>query len=107
MRHLMFAAALALSSALVPASANAQDALVQVKADAGDGRIVLTLPRPEMNGIAARYIYIAQVETGLGSAAVIGSVEAAGPAPLLTVSALSSAGSALGQGACAQRPAPP
>lgn len=70
MRHLMFAAALGLSSALVPATAYAQDALLPVAAGEQDGKIMLTLPKPDTGGIAARYIYIAQVETGLGSAAV-------------------------------------
>ena len=70
MRYLMFAAALALSSALVPMPVVAQDTLLPVKAGIEDGKIVLTLPKPAADGIAARYIYIAQVETGLGSAAV-------------------------------------
>ena len=70
MRHLMFAAALSLSSALVPATAYSQDTLLPVAAGEQDGKIVLTLPRPGADGIAACYIYIAQVETGLGSAAV-------------------------------------
>ncbi|UIP05833.1 zinc-dependent metalloprotease [Erythrobacter sp. SDW2] len=70
MRHLMIAAALSLSSALVPVVAYAQDTLLPVVAGEQDGKIMLTLPKPGADGIAARYIYIAQVETGLGSAAV-------------------------------------
>ena len=70
MRHLVLAAALAVSSALVAPDALARDALVEIAANESDGKIVLTLPAPGEDGIAARYIYIAQVETGLGSAAV-------------------------------------
>ena len=69
MKVLALAAALAVSSALVPAHALAQDALVEVKAGAEDGTVMLTLPRPNEDGIAARYLYVAQIETGVGSAA--------------------------------------
>ena len=48
----------------------AQAPLLPVSAQQEDGKIMLTLPKPGEDGIAARYIYIAQVETGLGSAAV-------------------------------------
>ncbi|WP_284125385.1 zinc-dependent metalloprotease [Parerythrobacter aestuarii] len=70
MRPLVFAAALALSTALSPTIIHAQDGLLQISAEVDDGTIKVTLPKPGEDGIAARYIYIAQVETGLGSAAV-------------------------------------
>ncbi len=70
MRHLMFAAAFGLSSIFVSGPAMAQDQLLPVAPGERDGKIVLTLPKPASDGIAARYVYIAQVETGLGSAAV-------------------------------------
>lgn len=70
MRHLVFAAGLALSIALAPMAVKAEDELLAVESGTEDGKITLTLPRPGKDGIAARYIYIAQVETGLGSAAV-------------------------------------
>lgn len=43
---------------------------MSVDANATDGTITMTLPAPGADGVAAQYIYIAQVETGLGSAAV-------------------------------------
>lgn len=72
MRFVFLAAALLASSCLAAPSA-ADDGggpLIKVAANATDGKIEVTLPRPGADGIAARYIYIAQVETGLGSAAV-------------------------------------
>lgn len=71
-KSILAAALLATASALAPASSLAQDAppLVSVEADRDDGAIVMTLPRPDADGVAAEYIYIAQIETGLGSAAV-------------------------------------
>lgn len=74
MKNFVLAAALVATSALVSPAALAADddgdPLVDVSTNLADGRIMVTLPAPDAEGIAARYIYIAQVETGLGSAAV-------------------------------------
>lgn len=71
-RTILAAALWATASTLAPVAALAQgDApLVDVAADTTEGTIMMTLPAPGADGVAARYIYIAQVETGLGSAAV-------------------------------------
>lgn len=65
-------AALLAASALIPVTAVAQDAapMVSVAADQSEGAIMMTLPAPAEGGVAAQYIYLAQIETGLGSAAV-------------------------------------
>ena len=70
MRHFAFAASLALATAPTAGPASAEDRLIEVSTETEEGSIMLTLPRPDADGIAARYIYLAQVETGLGSAAV-------------------------------------
>ena len=44
--------------------------LLQVKADPATGKIIATFPKPDESGVAARYIYISQLETGLGSAPI-------------------------------------
>ncbi len=46
-----------------------QDALVPVAAGQQDGKILLTLPRQDADGIAGRFLYVAQIETGIGSSA--------------------------------------
>jgi len=58
-----------LMAAAIPTHAAAQDSLLPVIAGQEDGTIMLTLPRPDAEGIAARYLYVAQIETGIGSAA--------------------------------------
>src|SRR5260221_1811702 len=42
--------------------------LLDVKADAKTGKIIATFPKPGPDGVSARYIYITQLESGLGSA---------------------------------------
>jgi hypothetical protein len=44
--------------------------LLEVKADPKSGKIIATLPKPDADGISARYIYLSQLETGLGSAPI-------------------------------------
>jgi hypothetical protein len=58
------------SAAPIPpkVSAPAGKPLLDVKADAKTGKIIATLPKPGQDGVSARYIYITQLETGLGSA---------------------------------------
>src|SRR3954469_10590953 len=55
-----------------PASAlqntSEQDGLLPVHVDRRGGRILLSLPAPDGEGISGRFIYVAALETGLGSA---------------------------------------
>ena len=48
----------------------AQDGLLPVHVDRRQGRILLSLPAPAEDGISARFLYVASLETGLGSAPV-------------------------------------
>src|SRR5439155_20142519 len=50
------------------AAAPLEQPLFDVKADAKTGKIVATFSKPGPDGVSARYIYITQLETGLGSA---------------------------------------
>lgn len=80
MDRALFACSLATALALAIAGPAAADAvpkmgavaadkpLLDVKADPKSGKIVATFPKPGPDGISARYIYISQLETGLGSA---------------------------------------
>ena len=67
MRKLILAAALASAMPFAPLAA--QDTLMPVAADTEQGTITMTLPAPDGEGIAGRYLYVAQIETGVGSAA--------------------------------------
>jgi hypothetical protein len=49
-------------------AAPAEKPLLEVRADAKSGKIIATFPKPGADGVSARYIYISQLETGLGSA---------------------------------------
>ena len=49
---------------------SAEKPLIDVKADAKTGKIIATLPKPGPDGVSARYIYLTQLETGLGSAPI-------------------------------------
>ena len=51
-------------------AATAEAALIDIKPDLKSGKIIATLPKPGEDGVAARYIYMTQVEAGLGSAAL-------------------------------------
>ena len=44
--------------------------LVDVKPGTKSGKIIATLPKPDTDGISGRYIYLTQLETGLGSAPI-------------------------------------
>ena len=48
----------------------AQDGLLPVHVDRRGGRILLSLPAPDAEGISGRFIYVAALETGLGSASI-------------------------------------
>lgn len=58
---------------------HAEDALLPVAASMENGKIVVTVPRPDANGIAARYIYVAQIETGVGASAEGGPLDRGAP----------------------------
>jgi hypothetical protein len=45
-----------------------QDGLLPVHVDRRGGRVILSLPAPDSEGISGRFIYVAALETGLGSA---------------------------------------
>jgi hypothetical protein len=45
-------------------------ALLPVKADTKTGKIIATLPKPDGDGVSGRFIYLTQLETGLGSAPI-------------------------------------
>ena len=82
MRRHLFASAVSIAlaaaiaapspAAAAPAkvSAPAEKPLLDVKADAKTGKIILTLPKPDADGVSGRYIYLTQLETGLGSAPI-------------------------------------
>jgi hypothetical protein len=80
MRRHLFASALALAIAIAPAARAApaatdaaqarQTPLLDIKGDARTGKIVATLPKPDADGVSGRYIYLTQLETGLGSAPI-------------------------------------
>jgi hypothetical protein len=53
-----------------PATAKAEAPLLKVDADPVSGKIIATFPKPDADGISARYIYLTQLETGLGSAPI-------------------------------------
>ena len=69
MRRFTFAVSLALTTALTAAPASAEDRLIDVSANVEEGTITLTMPKPDSDGVVGRYLYVAQVETGVGSAA--------------------------------------
>jgi hypothetical protein len=52
------------------ADVSSETPLLDVKADPLTGKIVATFPKPDANGISARYIYLTQLGTGLGSAPI-------------------------------------
>ena len=64
--------AVAQSTASDPALAGTvtQQGLLPVHVDAVQGRILLTLPAPDAEGLSGRYLYTTQLRTGLGSAAL-------------------------------------
>lgn len=63
----LLAAAAASATAALPA--RAQEApLLPVKAVPAEGRILFTLPRPDADGVAGRFLYATTMRSGLGSA---------------------------------------
>ncbi len=83
MRRYLFASPLSLALALslgapaqgAPSAAAsttvpAEKPLLEVKADPLSGKIIATFPKPDERGVSARYIYLTQLGTGLGSAPI-------------------------------------
>lgn len=62
--------AVATSAEAVLADTKALQGLLPVYVDADAGRILLELPAPDEHGLMGRFIHIATVETGLGSAPI-------------------------------------
>jgi len=56
--------------AAAAATPHADKPLLQVKADSLTGKIIATFPKPDASGVSARYIYLTQLGTGLGSAPI-------------------------------------
>jgi hypothetical protein len=48
----------------------AQTGLLPVNVDRRQGRILVSLPAPDADGISGRFVYVASLETGLGSAPI-------------------------------------
>src|SRR5690349_24640465 len=83
MRRYLFASPLSLALALslgapaqgAPSAAAsttvpAEKPLLEVKAGPLSGKIIATFPKPDEKGVSARYIYLTQLGTGLGSAPI-------------------------------------
>jgi hypothetical protein len=69
---LVLAVSMPAQAAVAPAADTtpAGKPLLKVDADKVTGKIVATLPKPDSDGVSARYIYLTQLETGLGSAPI-------------------------------------
>ncbi|HEV2745918.1 MAG TPA: zinc-dependent metalloprotease [Allosphingosinicella sp.] len=63
-------AAPAAPAATVLKGTKLQTGLLPVHVDAKEGRILLSLPQPDGDGVAGRYLYVTALETGLGSAPI-------------------------------------
>src|SRR4051794_12213449 len=53
-----------------PASLTEVEGLLPVRVDKSGGRVFLSLPAPDAEGISGRFIYLTSLETGLGSAPI-------------------------------------
>src|SRR4051812_30637735 len=71
------------AAAPAPAMAHAERPLIDIKPDVKTGKIIATLPKPDADGVSGRFIYLTQLETGLGSAAVLLDRAQPGPARIL------------------------
>lgn len=58
------------ATAAATAGAVRQDGLLPVYVDKSKGRILLSLPAPDADGVSGRYLYVSALKTGLGSAPV-------------------------------------
>ncbi|MCJ2187675.1 zinc-dependent metalloprotease [Novosphingobium beihaiensis] len=66
-----------------PAAHAGEAPLLPVKASTADGRILLTLPAPDKDGVIGRYLYSVVMRTGLGSPMARLDKAANGPTQLL------------------------
>ena len=66
----MLTGVLAVAALAAPPLAAAPDRtrLLPVVGDRQSGRIVATFPAPGKDGVAARFLYVSQLESGVGSA---------------------------------------
>ena len=67
-RHAAMALALSGAAAIAMPASAAERPLIPIAADNASGKIVATFPAPGKDGVAGRYLYVAQIEAGLGSA---------------------------------------
>lgn len=67
---LVMAAPSAAGAAPAAVPAAAEKPLLRVDTDPVAGKIVATFPKADADGVSARYIYLTQLETGLGSAPI-------------------------------------
>lgn len=67
----------------VTAGMTRAEGLIPVYADAARGRVLLLLPAPDAQGISGRYIHVASLRTGLGSAPIGLDKARLGPSRLL------------------------
>lgn len=58
------------AGAAIPHTRAAEPVLIPVDAEVESGKIIATLPKPAGDGVSGRFIYVSQLETGVGSAAV-------------------------------------
>ena len=65
---LVLAVAAPAAAAPVASATAVERPLIDVKGDMKTGKIIATFPKPGPDGVSARYIYLTQLETGLGSA---------------------------------------
>jgi len=82
MRRHLFASSLSLALILAagtpahaapakpPSATSSEQPLLQVEPDPLTGKIIATFPKPDTNGVSARYIYLTQLGSGLGSAPI-------------------------------------
>jgi hypothetical protein len=82
MRRHLFASSLSLALILAagtpahaapakpPSATSSEQPLLQVEPDPLTGKIIATFPKPDANGVSARYIYLTQLGSGLGSAPI-------------------------------------
>ena len=71
MRNIWMLVGTAALVAMPSVTAATEAPLLAVKADVTDGKLIVTLPLAEADGVSARYIYVSQLDSGLGSAAII------------------------------------
>ena len=64
------AAPISISAPASAAEAASEPVLLSIKPDVQSGKIIAAFPKPDAEGFAGRYIYLSQLETGVGSAPI-------------------------------------